>query len=173
MSSSLLNNLQVNSLYTNNLVVSDNNINKQINDIIEILKPGLYKGITTYNNNNNSIKEDTLFIIHDINKKYNFIKYYILKNEKIEISNFTINDKNIIIKSTISLKNNISYSRESKIISTNDNSIKTLYKGYKHYTKTFHENCNCDINLIDNGFEVNIYDENNNLINKSTYTKIN
>lgn len=172
MSSSQLNNLQVNNLLTNNLVINNNDkINKKKEDIIHIIQSGLYKGTTTYNDY--SFKETSVFIIHNINDKDNFIKYYILDSKKIDISNFTINGDDIIIKSTLSLKNGISHSMESKIISTSNISIKIKYSGYKDFTKIFHENCSGEINLINNGFEVLLFDENSNIISKSIYTKIN
>jgi len=167
-SSGHINNLQVNYLLTNNLLVND--ITKQKNDIVEILKSGLYRCIDTYSNG--TVKEKTLFIIHNLNKNYNFIKYYILDNNTIIISNFTINNNNVIINSTISQKNGIIHNRQSKIISTNNNSIKIKYSGYKYYTKIFHENCDAEINLTNYGFEIIIYDENHNFINKSEYTKL-
>lgn len=171
MSSSQLNNLQVNNLLTNNLVVNNHTVNQDIKNILHILKSGLYEGVVKYDNNIEKIER--LFIVHDYGNSDIFLKYYIMGENTITTAEFIYKNNIIITNSQIFQENNMYFTRTAKIISTSNNSIKILYNGYKTNTRIFHENCNCDTNLIDNGFEVYVYDENNNLINKCIFTKIN
>lgn len=93
--------------------------------------------------------------------------------KSITISEYTYKNNIVMAKSQIFQTNNMYTTRTAKIISTSNNFIELLYSGHKFSTRRFHENCNCNINLINNGFEIDTYDENNNLINKSIFTKIN
>lgn len=167
MSSSQLNNLRVNNLLTENLVVNNDNVNQDIENIKNILKPGLYT--STVNNVN-----ETLFIVHNADNENNdIIKWFIIVDRTIKITNVTFKNNKMISTTKIITENNTNYKRISEFLIITNNSIKKNYSGYKYSLQRFIKNGYCEINLIDVGFEVLVYDENKVLIEKNIYTKLN
>lgn len=174
-SNSLLNNLQVNNLYCDNLTVNSK-IDEDIKNIKNILKPGLYSGVINIVNPDldNYTVNETLFIVHMTDYEDNsFIKFFCISDRTIKICVGSIKNNKILSTVKIIQQNNSYNTRLSEYVNITKNSFEKKYSSYKYAHKKFIENGDCHVNSIENGFEVLVFDENKNLIEKNIYTKVN
>ena len=163
-STSLLNNLQVNNLTTQNLIVGNNH--SSILKIINVLKPGKYKLYEeTFGYNN---YEADVFIEYDIVNKSCIVNIYYLNHPIIQekglfrVVKFTEDTNNNIIyesKSYDKFKNILS-SRSGLINNSNINDLNFTFgfTGYRVITNSIYRNVNYLVKRENNKVLTELYE---------------